>query len=91
MLGWAGLFAVLGWALQVFPGLARLLTPRPLACPRPPCLRSHEEIHGLRELFKSFDQNGDGHITLDELREGLASQGALADSEVEQVRRPPGL
>lgn len=48
---------------------------------------SHEEIHGLRELFKSFDQNGDGHITLDELREGLASQGALADSEVEQILR----
>jgi hypothetical protein len=48
-------------------------------------LCSHEEIHGLHELFKSFDRNGDGHITLDELREGLARQGKLDDDEVEQV------
>jgi Ca2+-binding EF-hand superfamily protein len=48
-------------------------------------LCSHEEIHGLHELFKSFDRNGDGHITLDELREGLARQGKLGDDEVEQV------
>lgn len=46
---------------------------------------SYEEIHGLRELFQSFDRNGDGHITLDELREGLARSSKLADSEVEQV------
>lgn len=46
---------------------------------------SHEQINGLRELFKSFDKNGDGHITLDELRAGLLERGAVQDGEVEQV------
>jgi hypothetical protein len=57
--------------------------------PRPQCC-SHEEIRGLRELFKSFDKNGDGHITLDELREGLSARGVLQDGEVEQVWGPMG-
>ena len=48
---------------------------------------TYEQIHGLRELFKSFDQNGDGLITLDELREGLAAQGgaAMGDAELSGV------
>lgn len=33
----------------------------------------------------SFDRNGDGRITLDELREGLTRHNKLADSEIEQV------
>ncbi|KAI3425213.1 hypothetical protein D9Q98_008981 [Chlorella vulgaris] len=70
--------------LRNFAGMTRLRKAAILAAASN---LSHEEIHGLRELFKSFDQNGDGHITLDELREGLASQGALADSEVEQILR----
>lgn len=38
---------------------------------------STEEIQGLRELFRLFDKNGDGHITLDELREGLMQNETL--------------
>ena len=75
------------WTPERLPPTAPLLTSAPCftVSPPPPPRRSHEEIHGLRELFKSFDKNGDGHITLDELREGLAHQGVLADGEVEQV------
>lgn len=76
---------------------------------------NHEEIHGLEELFKSFDkvspssvphvvlnlgwferfftnvwcmQNGDGQISLQELREGLAAScgpNVFDDSEIEAV------
>ncbi|PRW33551.1 calcium-dependent kinase [Chlorella sorokiniana] len=48
---------------------------------------SYEEIHGLKELFKSFDRNGDGRITLDELRAGLTRHNKLADCEIEQILR----
>ncbi|EFN53790.1 hypothetical protein CHLNCDRAFT_36351 [Chlorella variabilis] len=70
--------------LRNFAGMTRLRKAAILAAASS---LSHEEIHGLRELFKSFDKNGDGHITLDELREGLAHQGVLADGEVEQILR----
>ena len=43
-------------------------------------------VAGLKELFKGFDKDGDGAITLDELREGLARQGSFSDNEVSQVR-----
>lgn len=46
---------------------------------------SYEEIHGLRELFKSFDRNGDGQITLDELREGLARQARTGPAAAQRV------
>lgn len=43
------------------------------------------ETHRWACLRRSFDRNGDGHITLDELREGLTRHHKLADSEIEQV------
>lgn len=70
--------------LRNFAGMTRLRKAAILAAAQH---LSYEEIHGLRELFKSFDRNGDGQITLDELREGLARQARLADSEVEQILR----
>lgn len=70
--------------LRNFAGMTRLRKAAILAAAQH---LSYEEIHGLRELFKSFDGNGDGQITLDELREGLARQAKLSDSEVEQILR----
>jgi calcium-dependent protein kinase len=35
-----------------------------------------DEVRGLRELFAAMDTDGSGTITLDELRQGLASRGA---------------
>lgn len=45
-----------------------------------------EEIAGLRELFKKYDANGDGQITVDELRQGVAQHGSeLSESDLMQV------
>lgn len=48
-----------------------------------------DEIQGLKELFKSFDVDGDGTITLEEFKQGLrAGMGggdALSDAEIEKV------
>lgn len=49
---------------------------------------SHDEINGLKQLFKSFDTNGDGHITKEELRKGLRSSGGndlIGESDLESV------
>jgi calcium-dependent protein kinase len=35
-----------------------------------------DEVRGLRELFAAMDTDSSGTITLDELRQGLASRGA---------------
>ncbi|XP_011090473.1 calcium-dependent protein kinase 17 [Sesamum indicum] len=49
------------------------------------CL-SEEEIIGLKEMFKSMDSDGNGTITLEELRQGLAKQGTkLSEYEVKQL------
>jgi calcium-dependent protein kinase len=47
-----------------------------------------EEIQGLQELFKSFDTNNDGVISLDELRAGLREHSTgmkITDDEVRFV------
>ena len=47
---------------------------------------SEEEIVGLKEMFKSMDTDNSGTITFEELKAGLAKQGAnLAESEVRQL------
>mmetsp|Transcript_35961 Transcript_35961/g.60582 ORF Transcript_35961/g.60582 Transcript_35961/m.60582 type:complete len:527 (+) Transcript_35961:150-1730(+) len=47
---------------------------------------AEHEITGLKELFKSFDTDNSGTITLQELREGLHSMGSpLSAKEVEEV------
>lgn len=49
---------------------------------------NQSQIQGLRELFSSFDTDGDGQITFEELRKGLNSHGAgaaLTDDDVRSV------
>ena len=49
------------------------------------CL-SEEEIRGLKEMFKSMDEDNSGTITLEELKAGLAKQGTkLSELEVKQL------
>jgi len=52
---------------------------------------NHEEIHGLKELFRSmFDTDGDGLITVDELRQGLCMQregAAVSEDELAAFMR----
>mmetsp|Transcript_12129 Transcript_12129/g.16529 ORF Transcript_12129/g.16529 Transcript_12129/m.16529 type:complete len:521 (+) Transcript_12129:221-1783(+) len=44
------------------------------------------EIEGLKELFKSFDRDDSGTITLAELKEGLKKMGnSMTEAEVEAV------
>eukprot|EP00245_Coleochaete_scutata_P001822 TRINITY_DN12273_c0_g1_i1.p1 TRINITY_DN12273_c0_g1~~TRINITY_DN12273_c0_g1_i1.p1 ORF type:complete len:587 (+),score=169.56 TRINITY_DN12273_c0_g1_i1:186-1946(+) len=44
---------------------------------------SEEEIVGLKEMFKAMDRDGNGTITYEELKVGLANQGSpMAESEV---------
>lgn len=41
---------------------------------------------GLKEMFQSMDSDGNGTITLEELRQGLAKQGTkLSEYEVKQL------
>lgn len=35
-----------------------------------------EEVVNLKDIFVAMDKNGDGHLTLDELKEGMAKAGA---------------
>ncbi|KAI5084133.1 hypothetical protein GOP47_0000302 [Adiantum capillus-veneris] len=47
---------------------------------------SKEEISGLSQMFKNMDTDGNGMISYEELKAGLAKQGAtLAESEVKQL------
>ncbi|KAH7287203.1 hypothetical protein KP509_32G043400 [Ceratopteris richardii] len=47
---------------------------------------SEEEITGLKEMFKNMDTDNSGTLTYDELKAGLAKQGAkLNESEVRQL------
>ncbi|KAH7427567.1 hypothetical protein KP509_10G049500 [Ceratopteris richardii] len=47
---------------------------------------SEEEITGLKEMFKSMDTDNSGTLTYDELKVGLAKQGAkLTEHEVRQL------
>lgn len=44
---------------------------------------SEEEIAGLKEMFKMMDADNSGHITVEELKNGLEKVGAnLKDSEI---------
>ena len=44
---------------------------------------SEDEIAGLKEMFKMIDTDGSGHITYEELKNGLERVGAkLQDSEI---------
>ncbi|KAL4379985.1 hypothetical protein GQ457_02G024680 [Hibiscus cannabinus] len=44
---------------------------------------SEEEIAGLKEMFKMIDADNSGHITLEELKNGLEKVGSnLKDSEI---------
>ncbi|OAY65736.1 putative calcium-binding protein [Ananas comosus] len=49
--------------------------------------KGEEEEEDMREAFKVFDQNGDGFITVDELRSVLASLGLKQGRTVEDCRR----
>lgn len=46
-----------------------------------------DQIKVLREAFAKFDSNGDGRLTLDELRKGmkLIKGGQLTDEDIEQA------
>ncbi|MCO5588008.1 hypothetical protein L7F22_041962 [Adiantum nelumboides] len=47
---------------------------------------SEEEITGLKQMFKSMDTDGSGTLTYEELKAGLAKQGAkLTEYEVRQL------
>lgn len=47
---------------------------------------TEEEIRGLKEMFRNMDTDNSGTITYEELKEGLAKQGAnLTESEVRQL------
>jgi calcium-dependent protein kinase len=52
-----------------------------------------DEIQGLKELFKSFDVDGDGTITYEEFRQGLRASSTvggaeiLSDSEIEKIMK----
>ena len=48
-----------------------------------------QDVIHLRQVFSTFDKNGDGRLTLDELREGIRKiKGAhLTDAEVEQAMK----
>ncbi|XAR60297.1 Non-specific serine/threonine protein kinase [Bertholletia excelsa] len=49
------------------------------------CL-SEEEIMGLKQMFKGMDEDNNGTITLEELKQGLAKQGTkLSEYEVKQL------
>ncbi|CAI5465467.1 unnamed protein product [Closterium sp. Yama58-4] len=49
-------------------------------------LSSAEELQGLQEVFKIIDENGDGTLTLEELRNGLRRIGSpLSDAEVQAL------
>jgi calmodulin len=51
--------------------------------PHPP-----HATEALRAAFRSYDQDGDGYVTIDELRRVLAGQGEqLTASELEEVLR----
>jgi Ca2+-binding EF-hand superfamily protein len=44
---------------------------------------TEEQVTELREAFAAYDRDGDGHITLQELRQMLESQGAeLTEAEL---------
>ena len=42
---------------------------------------TQEEISGMKEMFKSFDKDGSGTITIDELQRGLQKKGAKTTSQ----------
>ncbi|XP_022753582.1 calcium-dependent protein kinase 29-like [Durio zibethinus] len=47
---------------------------------------SSEEIKGLNHMFRNFDTNGSGTITVEELRDGLARLGSkLTETEIKQL------
>lgn len=47
---------------------------------------SEDEIAGLKEMFKMIDADNSGHITLEELKNGLEKVGAnLMESEINHL------
>ncbi|CAI5528938.1 unnamed protein product [Closterium sp. Naga37s-1] len=47
---------------------------------------SEEEIMGLKEMFKSIDEDGSGSITFEELKEGLKKMGSnMPEDQVRQL------
>ena len=47
---------------------------------------SEQEISGLKELFKSIDEDNSGSITFDELKNGLARHGTrLPEDKLQEL------
>ena len=42
-----------------------------------------EEVASLKEIFVAMDKNGDGHLTLDELKEGMAKAGVDSNEVID--------
>lgn len=47
---------------------------------------SEEEIHGLKQMFNNMDTDGNGTITIEELKTGLTRLGSkLSEAEIRQL------
>lgn len=46
-----------------------------------------EEVANLKEIFEGMDQNGDGHLSLDEVKEGLSKVGMDTQSIEELYKK----
>jgi calcium-dependent protein kinase len=44
-----------------------------------------DDLSVLKEIFETLDKNGDGHLTLDELKEGLSKIGKGSGTNIEEL------